>query len=154
MSLLQKITARKTEDKTDNYFDFYLKAQITNLKNQIYDLSLLRRKDQKNLRIEKAEFILKELSDIEKLYISFNRDLLKFKILQNKKIEQSEDLEERIFLMTEKKQSLRKEFEKIYINFKHMATGFDDIPTKTILSKMRKTFDFDNKIKNLINSNT
>ena len=47
--------------------------------------------------------------------------------------------------MTEKKKSLRQEFEKIYINFKHTAIHLEDIPMNNILKRMRKAFKFESK---------
>lgn len=145
MNLLQKLTSYKKENKIDNYFDFFLNSQIKNLKNHIHDLSQLRRKDQKKLREEKVKLIFKELYQIEPLYNAFNKDLSNFIKMKNENISTYPDINEKIFLMSEKKKSLHNEFEKIYINFKHMAIHMEDIPFNEIKKKMLKAFKLDGK---------
>ena len=48
--------------------------------------------------------------------------------------------------MLEKKKSLRKDFEKIYINFKRTAPGMSDVPMKKILKMMYLAFDFNGQL--------
>lgn len=145
MNLLQRLTSHKKENKIDNYFDFFLNSQIENLKNHIYDLSQLRRKDQKKLREEKIRLIFKELHQIESLYNAFNQDLSHFKKMKNENVTTHLDINEKIFLMSEKKKSLHNEFEKIYINFKHTAIHMEDVPFNEIKKKMLTAFKLDGK---------
>ena len=147
MNLLTKLTIRKKEKDKENYFDFYLNAELRNLKHYIYELSTLRRKDQKYLREEISNKIIKELNKISKLYAGFIEDLKKFKNTKNNiSKDELKDFEERLELMLEKKKSLRKDFEKIYINFKRTALGMSDVPMKKILKMMYLAFDFNSQL--------
>lgn len=146
MNLLKKLTQTKKEQKKDNYFDFFLNSQISNLKSLISDLSTLRRNDQTKLREQKVYQILKELKDISDLYGTF---IFCLKNYENQEkhgpIDNLAELEEKILFMQEKKKSLRKDFESVYKNFKRTAMGLEDIPMKSILKKMYTAFDFDGK---------
>lgn len=145
MNLLKKLTLTKKEQKKENYFNFYLNSQISNLKNLIKDLSSLRRRDQKALRENKVYEILKELNNISYLYNGFLKDLSKFELMKKNNSSRfiSPDCEEKIVLMNEKKKSLRQDFESVYISFKRTAMGLEDVPMKEILNRMREVFDFD-----------
>jgi DNA repair exonuclease SbcCD nuclease subunit len=143
MNLLKKLTSKKTVK--ENYFNFYLNDQISNLKLHILDLSNCRRKDQKNLRIEKVKQIFRLLDNIESLYLAYLKELANIKAIKQNNLAITEDTEEKIIFMTEKKKSLRQEFEKIYINFKHTAIHLEDIPMNNMLKRMRKAFNFESK---------
>jgi len=138
MNLLKNLTLKKVKEKKDNYFDFYLNSEIKELKNLISELSTVRRQNQRDLREKINSSIMKELSEIEYKYNGFLRDLNNHKL---KPIISSDNLEQ-IELMEEKKKSLRRDFESIYINFKRTAMSFEDIPMKMILKRMREVFDF------------
>ena len=75
MNLLNKLSNKKKSEKIENYFDFYLNSQISNMKILISNLSTLRRRDQKRLRIETIRLILIELDRIDYLYCAFIFDL-------------------------------------------------------------------------------
>ncbi len=139
MSLIKKLTTKIKGEKKENYFDFFLNAQNAELKLLINELSTLRRRDQKKSREDIVALILKKLSEIDRLYSGFLRDLNNLKLRTNK----NEKSDEVLNLMIDKRKSLRKDFENIYINFKRTAMGFEDIPMKTILKKMQSAFDFD-----------
>ena len=145
MNLLNKLSNKKKSEKIENYFDFYLNSQISNMKILISNLSTLRRRDQKRLRIETIRLILIELDRIDYLYCAFINDLNKSKI--NNPSNQTQ-----IFLMEQKKKSLRQDFESLYKSFKRTALGLEDIPMKSILRKMLLVFQF-NEQKSITSQN-
>ena len=144
MSLIKKLTSKKKEEKRENYFNFFLNEQNSELKKLIKELSIFRRRDQKKHREKVINLILKKLTEIENLYKGFLGDLSNLN-QKNTKTKNSGEVAE---FMDEKKKSLRCEFESIYINFKKTAMGLEDVPMKMILKKMQSAFNFDGKIHN------
>ena len=138
MSLIKKLTNKIKENKNENYMDFFLNDQIKNLKLSIKNLSTTRRQDQKKDRDKIVALILKQLDEIKNLYKGFLRDLNNLNQRENMSVNTIETMN----LMTEKKKSLRKDFERIYINFKKTAMGLEDVPMKMILKRMREAFNF------------
>ena len=136
MNLLKRLSDKKKTEKIENYFDFYLNSQISTLNKLITNLSTLRRKDQKMLRTETIQAIIKELEHIDTLYSAFLQDLNKIKT------NFTNDNAEKIFLMEQKKKSLRQDFEAVYSAFKRTAIGLEDIPMKSVLKKMLIAFKF------------
>ena len=139
MGLIKNLAIKFKEEKKENYVNFFLNEQTKDLKLLIKELSSLRRRDQKKSRENKVYLILKKLSEIDRLYSGFIRDLNNLKTKANN----NEKTHELLIFMIEKRKSLRKEFESIYINFKHTAMGLEDVPMKNILKKMQSCFGFD-----------
>ena len=127
-----------------------LKIRIERLRELISELSQTRRKNQANERLEIVEAIFRILDYIDDEHFEYLYDLNELCFLLERKpnICLSQKNATTLNLLLASKIEIRKEFEKLYVNFKKLAKNFDDVPMKSILSRMRETFDFDSKQQN------
>lgn len=137
---------------------------INAINQDLNSLKNYRRKDERKLRelicddiIEKLNAIkltlsefAKEYKEIEKINISYNS----YTPAKFGDICLATDVEMKMGDLKEKKKQMRAEFEKIYINFRKIAKGLENIPMNYMLTLMRESFNFDNsKFKDNSNQN-
>ena len=153
MNLIEKLT-KKTQDNslTNSYCDYVLddyksmKVKIDKLKEVLTTLSETRRKDQGLERYELISHLFRVLDYIESGYEDYLYDYHDLK--KHLRINSNMKLKEKTLLNVQKafqtKNLIKKDFEIIYKNFKNISKGFEDIPMKRILKRMREAFDFYN----------
>ena len=150
MNFIQKLIQQnnqKKEEQLKNEYSFSivkLEDHISILKNDLANLQNLR----KNLSPNFTDTLLFHLILLEKGYVDFLCDLKEaeydseYNCFTNRK----ENARKKAEYMQKLKKQYRIEFEKIYDSFKRISKGCDFPRRNEVLTKMRKTFDFDGKV--------
>jgi len=157
MGLIKRITdkAKFNElisfDAEDVFIDYEsLKVRINVLKEVMSTLSKTRRKNQANERLELIDDIFRVLDFIDVSYDEYLYDLNTLCGLLEKhpNIYLTPKVSRKVSFVIKSRIEIRKEFEAIYSHFKKLAKGYNDVPMKEILTKMREVFDLDSKRQN------
>ena len=120
-------------------------VRINKTKEILTRLSNTRRKNQKEEREDIINSLFTILSYTESKYEDYLFELydLCTLLLDNPDMNITAKNRKQLIFAINTKIQIRKDFETIYKNFKNMAKGFDDIPMKEILKRMREVFKFD-----------
>ena len=99
----------------------------------------------KNISVDDSQEIERYIDTLNRHYSQFIIDLKDKEFMYSCKLpkNEKESLKQKIDYMHSLKKQYRKEFESIYNRFEHLSKGKEITNRNSILSLMRKAFDFD-----------